>query len=244
MKIQKALILFLILIMFVGNVQVITANPAAPPSLTIVVTGAPADLKISFGPQQGKRTDKLIESQFVFYYSNPSRNYLTMPFSDYPLTVSTSGQILQIAAPVMTSYESFYVLDLKNRTLTPVDPTLKKIESTALRVLLTLVLEGIIFYLFGFRKKRSWLLFVLINLFTQIGLNIWLNVLYGHTWGGFSPNVLIALIVGEVLVMIVELLCFAFLVKEYSRRRTLLFVVSANLFSLGVGYLFITNFPV
>lgn len=141
----------------------------------------------------------------------------------------------------MTGYNSFYTLDMENQTLTPIEPNLRNIEPTVLRIILTLVLEGAAFYLFGFRKKRSWFLFVLINMLTQIGLNFWLGAVYHTSFGGFSPYFLTPIIAGEILVMIVELILFGILIKEHSRRRTIWYVVTANLFSLIAGFFIIVN---
>jgi hypothetical protein len=105
---------------------------------------------------------------------------------------------------------------------------------------LTLIIEGIVFFLFGYRRKRSWLVFIIVNLVTQGILNIWLA-------GNYSPlnNYLIfSLIGGEIVVFIVEIIAFLILVKEHGRLRTASFVVLANLLSLIAGGYLITVLPV
>ena len=39
----------------------------------------------------------------------------------------------------------------------------------------TLIVEGILLWLFGFRAKRDWLVFLIVNLATQAGLHLWIG---------------------------------------------------------------------
>jgi hypothetical protein len=109
----------------------------------------------------------------------------------------------------------------------------------SLRIALTLLIEGIVFWLFGFRNKRSWIVFLAINLITQGALNIWLN--------GFLPlgsYLVVSLVFGEILVFIAEIIVFLALVKEHRHRRTLLYVSTANFLSLFAGGYIITVLPI
>jgi hypothetical protein len=109
----------------------------------------------------------------------------------------------------------------------------------SLRIILTLIIEAIVFWLFGFRNKRSWIVFLIINLITQGALNIWLN--------GAAPLVsylIFTLIFGEMLVFIAEIIVFLVLIKEHRPMRTLLFVITANFLSLFAGGYIITVLPI
>ena len=95
------------------------------------------------------------------------------------------------------------------------------------------------FYLFGYRRKESWLIFLIINLLTQGVLNIWLN-------GSFTPldsYIIFSLVFGEILVLIIEMIAFLILVKEHHRLRIALYVIIANLLSLIAGGYLITVLP-
>ncbi|MEJ2740893.1 MAG: hypothetical protein P8105_13905, partial [Dehalococcoidia bacterium] len=107
-------------------------------------------------------------------------------------------------------------------------------------IIVTLAIEALVFYLFGYRKKRSWLIFLIANLLTQGALNIWLNV----TTTPLESYIIFSLITGELLVIAVELAGFLTFVKEHRRWRTALYVIVANLLSLFAGGYLITVLPV
>jgi hypothetical protein len=125
-------------------------------------------------------------------------------------------------------------LDLKKRTITPGTSLLGLVKPVA-GVVLTLLIEGLVFFLFGYRKLASWLIFLFVNIFTQGFLNIWIIKINNPlNWGHF---ILIKNITGEFWVFVLELAIFLILVREHSRRRTALYVISANLLSLVAGAL-------
>ena len=104
---------------------------------------------------------------------------------------------------------------------------------------MTLAIEAIIFWLFGFRNKKSWIAFLIINIITQGALNIWLN--------GSAPlasYLFFSLIFMEFFVIIAEIIGFLAILKERGRGRTLLYVIAANLLSLLAGGYIITVLPV
>ncbi|MBE0450942.1 MAG: hypothetical protein IBX70_08865 [Clostridia bacterium] len=73
------------------------------------------------------------------------------------------------------SNNNVYTLDLSERTLTEGKLKLRTAALVGVRVAMTLILEALIFWLFAFRKKESWIAFLLINLMTQIALNVWIT---------------------------------------------------------------------
>jgi len=97
-----------------------------------------------------------------------------------------------------------------------------------------------IFWLFGFRQRRSWLIFLAINLVTQGALNLWLN-----NGGSLIPSYLIiSLIIGEFFVFLAELIGFSYFIKEHKKGRILIYVIVANLLSLIAGGYIISVLPV
>lgn len=51
-------------------------------------------------------------------------------------------------------------------------PLLRFFVRLASTLLPTLVIEGVIFWLFGFQKMKSWIVFLIVNIATQIGLHL------------------------------------------------------------------------
>jgi hypothetical protein len=223
------------MVMSCVNTLVCYANSAEPPSILIIVANAPDDLDISIGPEniQAHRTDKGLESYFTFYSSD-------LKYSDYTVKVTTGDGTFEMTLDTpLASYNNIFTLDLDSRTLSPGKSLSRSISLLALRILSTLLIEAIVFYLFGYRRKESWLIFLIINLITQGVLNIWLN-------GSFTPldsYIIFSMIFGEILVLIVEMIAFLIFVKEHHRLRIASYVIIANLLSLVAGGYLITVLP-
>jgi hypothetical protein len=234
---NKATGIFLCLMVFILLLGVNTtpglANSAEPPSIVIIVPNAPPDLVIKVGPNTARRTDKVIESYFSIYAFNLNQ-------ADYRLLITTAGRTSEIKVDMPAQkYNNIFTLDLSQMTLTPGKSLARSFKLISLRVGLTLLIEGLVFYLFGYRKKRSWLIFLIVNLLTQGALNIWLN--------SFMPSdsyVILSLIFVELLVLFAELIVFSSLVIEHRRWRTALYVITANLLSLIAGGYLITALPI
>ena len=86
---------------------------------------------------------------------------------------------------------------------------------------------------FGYRSKRSWLVFLLVNLVTQGGFAVYLAVtVLNHGVSGWS---LIFYIPIEVIITLVELLLYRRLLTEKNKARTAVYAIAANLCSAVLG---------
>ena len=98
----------------------------------------------------------------------------------------------------------------------------------------TLIIEGVLLWLFGFRAKRDWLVFLIVNLVTQAGLHLW--VAENLVVNGSSALQYLVLLVAEVPILVVELAAYVFLLKEHSRLRRAAYAACANVASYALGY--------
>jgi len=221
----------------------VSANSAEPPSIVILVNNPPKDLSIELvsGKYQAEGKPRRVawEGYYVFY----SRDLMELQKSSAKsvLRVTTNGESFEliINAP-MQSYNSVFTLNVKNRVLTPGKYPFRQALLVSIRVLLTLIIEGIIFLLFKFRQKRSWLIFLVVNLVTQGVLNIWLN-----NGGSVLPSYLIFnLIIGEIFVFIAESTALPMLINEHDKKYTMTYAFIANLISFIAGGYIITVLPV
>ena len=105
-----------------------------------------------------------------------------------------------------------------------------------LRVLMTFLVEGAIFFLFGYREKHSWGIFLCFNAMTQLGLNL---VLGGASMDSY---VLFGYYLLELLIVIFEMAAFNFTLQE-KRGRSIIYAACANLASLMIGAWMIENLP-
>lgn len=98
----------------------------------------------------------------------------------------------------------------------------------------TLIIEGILLWLFGFRAKRDWLVFLIVNLVTQAGLHLWIAADLVSI--GDSALQYLVLLVAEVPILVVELAAYVFLLKEHSKLRRAAYAACANVASYALGY--------
>ena len=97
----------------------------------------------------------------------------------------------------------------------------------------TLLIEGLLLFAFGYRSKRSWRVFLLVNLVTQGAFAVYLAVIVlNHGVSGWS---LLFYIPIEIIITAVELLCYRRLLTEKSRGRAVGYAVAANVCSAVVG---------
>jgi len=214
------------------------ANSAEPPSIIIIVPNAPNNLQISIETEDGfieaRGMNKLIETHYTFYYRE------IQMASDYIFTINTGDISYEIAlGEPVKSYNNIYTLNLGAKTLTPGKSLSRSILLVSTRVILTLLIEGALFWKFGFRNRESWIAFLAINLITQGALNIWIN--------GFSPftsYIIFSLIFAEIIILAVEIFAFVIFVKELSKNERMGFVFVANILSLILGGYIITALPI
>jgi len=242
-------IFFLILILFSILIPAmpvnVLANAAEPPSLVIIVVNPLEDLSIKM-VSDGKVTEAKVrqsgwERYYVFYRRDME------PDSVYTFSAVTNGESFDfVIDKPLKYYNNIYTLDLSRREITEGKYPFRSAILVSVRVIITLVLEGIVFWLFGFRQKRSWLTFLCVNLVTQGILNIWLNNIVPSPVAGY---LVISLFIGEFFVFIAEIVMFPILLKEnrnwrFRTLRILLYVLFANIVSLVAGSYIITNLPV
>lgn len=219
-----------------------SANAAEPPAVIVVVLNAPDDLELS--AQVNGEFVPMSESSAAW------ERYYKLHYFDYPsasrddavtaLRAVSGGDVAAVELPAAAQgYDNVYTLDYTTMTLTEGTLPLRSALLIAMRLALTLVLEGLVFYLFGFRAKRSWIAFFIINLITQGALNILLSL--SSFDGGY---LILGLILIEILVFLVETPAFLFAVKEKRWWQRLLYVLLANVLSLFLGGVLITYLPV
>lgn len=215
------------------------ANSAEPPSVIILINNPPDDLSISLVYDEKQIEANVRRVAWEGYYSFYSRDMQAN--STFKFKVTTNGESFEctLGTPLQ-HYNNVFTLDLSNQEITPGKYPFRSVLLVSIRLLLTLLFEGGIFWLFGFRQKSSWFIFLVINFVTQGALNIWLN-----NEASLMPSYLIfGLIIGEFYVFVVEMIAFPIFIKEHSKRRSIFYAFIGNLISLFVGGYIISGLPV
>ena len=217
------------------------ANSAEPPRVVVYVSGvAPDDLLLYAVYADG--------SAVPFTYRDVAweRYYALYPMrSGFPERIVASREGMDrtwefvLSQEGSKTYNDIYTIHLGRGTIAQGKSPLRTGLLIALRVSLTLIIEGLAFWLFGYREKRSWLLFLLVNLLTQGILNVVLGVsIYPVGYAIFG------LVFGEFFVFLAEALAFPLLLRERKKGRAVLYTLTANTASLVLGGFLITLLPV
>lgn len=151
MKIKGIAIVILTLLMSLFLVTPCFANAAEPPSIVILVPNAPEELAISLitdSSGKAKITDKAFERYYAFYYRDLKDT------GDYSFEVTTpEGSFLIHVEKPVKAYNNIFTLDMQQQTLEPGKSLTRSLSLVSLRVLLTLLIEAGVFWLFGYREK-------------------------------------------------------------------------------------------
>ncbi len=244
---HRSLFLFaLTLCMTVLLVLPVFANSAEPPCLTIVVVDAPEDLELSLVDADGAETVQLEklrssrgwETYYRYFYNHDFRFGEDVELTDLRLAVTHSGETAYLAMPALAyeHYNNVVMLDLDAMALQRELYPGRMMLVIGLRVVLTLLIEGILFWVFGYREKHSWGVFLGFNAMTQLVLNLLLG---GATMDSY---VLFGYYLLEAGIVIFEALAYWNTLRE-KRGRSIPYALCANLASMYLGGLMIANLP-
>ena len=237
------------------------ANSAEPPCLTIVVVNAPDDLELALEDANYEEAYQLSkqksvrgwETYFRFRYSHvtfPGKESADdVDLSKLRLAVTTGGNTTLLDLPDQTfaHYNNVLLLDLSELKQFPdAFPSQYMLRSElyagrmvliiGMRVILTLLIEGILFWAFGYRQKHSWCVFLCFNAMTQLALNL---ILGGATMDSY---ILFGYYLLEAAIVVFEALAYWNTLKE-KRGRSIPYAMCANAASLVIGALMIENLP-
>ena len=229
------------------------ANSAEPPCVTVLVLAPPGglELTIEFDSAHGEEPQRLSGERMLWegYYRFFGR-WDTDPegLTGARLLVGTEGEsfALEIDPKGISKYNNILTLDLKSRTLTYGQPWWRQPLLVFVRVTLTLLIEGGIFWLFRYRQRRSWIVFLAANLITQLGVNLTLLAVCPAVLDSYMAMVTGFLVYTpmEVLVLLIEMIAFAKLLREHSKRRAAGVAFLANLLSWALGGLLLLILPI
>lgn len=96
----------------------------------------------------------------------------------------------------------------------------------------TLIIEGAVLWLFGFREKRTWCVFLAVNIVTQLFLHLFCNTALLMSGSSTMATLLL-----EAVIWAAEAAAFARLFRERSVKRRVVCALCANAASFLSGYL-------
>lgn len=128
------------------------------------------------------------------------------------------------------------VYDWETNTVREATPSpLRFLARLASTLVPTLIIERLVFWLFGFRAKRSWLIFLAVNVVTQTAMH--LIFAWNIPIAGSHPLYYALLFIpSEVVICAVEAVAYVRLLKEQDRRRRVRYAITSNVVSAVLGY--------
>lgn len=238
--------LMLLVLIATAISPVVLANSAEPPAFTVIVSSPPDDLTLSVRFADGSTADAIRlqkeqkgwEAYYRYFYHMVPSSGEAMQGST--LVVQSAEGSFECALPAATfaKYNNLLTLDIATKSVLVGQSTARTGLLVGMRVLLTLLIEGLIFFAFGYRKKASWIAFAVINLLTQGALNL------AFTGLGLGSYWVIGFVFYEVMIFIAEMVAFPLVLKEHKKGRAIAYAFAANLASLVLGGLLISFLPI
>ena len=243
---RKLLSISLTILLILSVITIAHANSAEPPCLTVIVSNPVEDLSLSICFNDGTESNALLLKRESKAWETYYRFFSNMVgFSRYSLesamlVVESSEKSFECKLPETSfkQYNNLLTLDFENEAITVGYKPLRNVLLVSMRVLLTLLIEGVIFLAFRYKKKSSWVSFLLINLITQGALNI---LIYGIHLNGYW---IFGYVFYEIIIFIVEAIAFSCILKEHNKGRAISYALIANFASLILGSLLIGYLPV
>lgn len=237
---MKRIIIFILLIS--ALLIPISANSAEPPLLNVIVTLPPDDLKLFIEYYDGTQTVtvELYKSEtYGEAYFTLFRHEIN-GYENAVLIIQSNEKsfTIPIDKSYLLSYDTTITLDFKNETISDGHSLTRSIILVSLRVGLTLIIEGLILFAFGYRKKSSWIMFLILNILTQGFLNMMLSNSL------LSVYVILSYVFLEFIVYFIEMIACMCLLKEHGMPRAIFYSLAANTASLILGGILIICLPI
>ena len=140
------------------------------------------------------------------------------------------------------AFDSYFTVDLSEYATTPITARQSydykwELISLAARIVLSIVLELAIALVFGYREKKALAFLAIVNVITQVTLNVALNIInYKSGSMGFT----FAFICMEIVVFAIEAIAYKSLLQRFStaeqeKRRGVSYALVANTASFAIG---------
>lgn len=193
-----------------------------------------------------------------YYFEEPYDNgsefiasmYLNVPKEFKVLLYTDAGNTITSELIVMSQYDYRLTIDMAGVDMSVSQDNVGVVSgyignpwlnfttwfNFLLRLILTLVIELGVLYLFGFRKKSTYIFIALMNVVSQVVLNIFLiSAFYNNPSNGYVFPY--TFIIGEIFVFLLEPIIISIFVKEYGVFRKITYSFCANAASLVIGLL-------
>lgn len=221
---KKALAFVFVMLLFAALCVPVFANSPVPPSLAVYVENAPDDLELDLTLSGGRKPDSfsIKKGVYCFYFAKSDGEGAV-------LRVSTGGSVNTFDV-TENMLRNGATLSFGSGAPTLAARPAGTFRNVLFNLAVTLVIEFIVLMLFGYRKGRTFLIFLIANLITQALYNAFLYLAPASLANSFP--LLIAI---EAVVIIIEGLFYCFKFREHGKFRAWSYAFVANLASMFIG---------
>lgn len=174
-----------------------------------------------------------VSKHFAWTYYPPSTYKILLYYPE-------SGEFVSGGILDRYAFDSYYTVDASEGTIQPERSYEYGMEVVSLlaRIVLTIAVELGFALLCGLRRRRQVKVVVLVNIITQVALNVGLNII---NYKAGSMAFVIFYVLLEILVFIVEAVAFTILLRRRVPEgekvgHPVVYAFWANVFSFAVGY--------
>lgn len=155
----------------------------------------------------------------------------------FKLVIYQNDQLYKVTEKIdCYAYRSYYEIDFSNNIkIKNTYNYFEEIASLFFRITLTLGIEIGLFFLFRLFTVRNIIVIGITNIVTQIGLNIYLNIVSYFTGGLYA---FLQLLFFEFIIFIIEPIIYIIFTREKKKWMVLLYGIAANVFSFIFGLIF------
>ena len=160
--------------------------------------------------------------KILLYFPNTDTYYVSDIYERYAFDSYYTVNLSDLSSETMTAEESY------NFTW--------EIISLLARIVATILLEIAIAFIFGYREKKALRFIAVVNIITQIALNVALNII-NYNMGSMAFTFFF--IIMEIAVFALEAVIFALLLKRFTAKsdkaRSTAYAFAANTASFAIG---------
>lgn len=170
------------------------------------------------------------ESQIKYTYYAPN---------EFKIVIYKNDQLYRVTDVIqMYAFRSYYKIDFSKEEvkINNTYPYFLEILQLLLRMIITLVIELGLYFLFKLHSKRNFKIVLIVNIVTQLLLNIIINI---STYYEGELYALIILFLVELGIFIIEPILYLILLKDKNKWLVALYGILANIISFVLGFIFI-----
>jgi len=240
----------LLLTCVVISTLILTSCQPTPNSLTIISLVPPKDFDVVLIINDDDETKSYKTSRAWEVYNRFSfLHYAKIEIENAVLRITAHGETFEINIDTEIvdgllktwNYHSVVMLNIQRKSIIYGISLSRSIFLISLRVCLFIAIMGILFYLFGYLKRRSWIAFTAISLPGEIFINFAINSVGVHP--DRIRDVLIIVLCFGLPLLILKLVAMCIAINEHSRWKTILYVITVNFISLVLYPLWIFHLP-